>query len=473
MMVLLRRAWRAFWAASSVLDRWKGAPVLALMLSLCAFDRIATNLSVTLSVAKQVKRINPDAKLYWGVAKNLAEGNGFEDTVRNFEILPTVGHPGLMALAWSQFGWTPAQYTLFTTWLASALLIWAVYRYSRSVLTTVAALLLVREMLLGVRWLAGNVESSVMLATAVLVAALVELYRQPRWLPWGILAGLAMALHLLVRPVFLFPVHLLTLLGIALWLVPRWRERWLPSRRGAFGAVMVALLIAEGVVGGMRLYSEAEYGDSRLATGTYGAWPLYCANNPYVGPEEGDRKPKDEPGFMKRAKLVVPRYGGSIEIGWQARQRLLLNDVLAYWREEPLRAFRGWWWRLSRFTGFNEQVAESRQRAVHAGSLVTLLILTGAGFLSRRPRWGMGTVVLAIFFCYAGIHSLFVWAGLRYVYHLFPLLAVGILFAASDLLRPALARAPTHENDGEAASDVSLPPEPVGAILDDPQPHGF
>lgn len=441
------------------LDRHRLAPVVVMGFAALSLNAYALRQSPRTQLARQVKRMSPDAQLYWGLARNLFDGTGYFDTIRDREILPSVGHPMLMAFGWSTFGLTPAQYTLIVLWLATLLTTWAVYRYAASALAALAALAFQWWAYSDIPWGAANVECSLFFANAVLLAALAELHRASRWHPWGPLAGLALALQLLVRPVLLYPVHLLAGLGVVVLVVPRLRRAAARSPRlGLYKALWAAAIVAELVLGAVRVHSAVVYGDSREVTGTYGAWALYRANNEHVPPESPSAAAKNSERWLELARLVSSRYGPpEREMGWEERHRLLMAEVIQYWKTYPGRALRGYFWRMRHMLGLSDRILTSGLARKHTPLIWLLFALAAANLWRKKTRWGLGVLTAAMVLVYAMLHGLFVWAGFRYVTPLFSLMTVGICFALCDLLRGRLP--------GDSSSEKE-------ALAHEPSPHG-
>jgi hypothetical protein len=388
------------------------------------------------ALSQQVKRLNNDAKLYWGLAQNLANGTGFRDTVRNKDILPSIGHPKAMSLGWSVFGFSPAQYTQWALWLSTLFTTWAVLRYTRSAALALASLGIQLVVSHNRPWLVGAAQPSIVLANAVLLAALAELYRSASWRPWGVLTGIALAFQLLVRPVLLFPVHFLAGVGVLILLVPQLRQRLVRSPRAStWIALGVAVLVAEAVVGMVRIDSHVVYGDSRQVTGTYGAWTLYCANNVFARPDAPYKDSRGSKEWVEFAKLVGSRYGSpAVEMDWMQREKVLLAETFSYWKSHPGRALKGYLWRLQHLLGLHWSAWEKPIGRYHTAVTVLLFGLAIANLMRPATRFGLGVLSTALVFSYFAIHALFAWQGVRYSMPLFPLMSVGIVLALRDLV---------------------------------------
>lgn len=422
------------WARTA--DQHRLAALLVMALAAMTVQLYPLSQQPQVALSQQVKRLNTDAKLYWGLAQNLANGTGFHDTVRNKDILPSIGHPKAMSLGWSVFGFSPAQYAQWALWLATLFSTWAVLRYTRSAALALASLGIQLIVSHNRPWLVGAAQPSIVLANAVLLAALAELYRSASWRPWGVLTGIALAFQLLVRPVLLYPVHFLAGVGALILIVPQLRQRLVRSPRAStWLALGVAVLVAEAVVGMVRIDSHVVYGDSRQVTGTYGAWTLYCANNVFARPDARYKDARGSKEWVEFAKLVSNRYGSpAVKMDWVQREKVLLAETLSYWKSHPGRALKGYLWRLQRLLGLHGSAWNKPIGRYHTAVTVLLFGLAIANLTHPATRFGLGVLSAALVFSYFAIHALFVWVGVRYSTPLFPLMSVGIVLALRDLV---------------------------------------
>jgi hypothetical protein len=422
------------WARTA--DQHRLAALLVMALAAMTVQLYPLSQQPQVALSQQVKRLNTDAKLYWGLAQNLANGTGFHDTVRNKDILPSIGHPKAMSLGWSVFGFSPAQYAQWALWLATLFSTWAVLRYTRSAALALASLGIQLIVSHNRPWLVGAAQPSIVLANAVLLAALAELYRSASWRPWGVLTGIALAFQLLVRPVLLYPVHFLAGVGALILIVPQLRQRLVRSPRAStWLALGVAVLVAEAVVGMVRIDSHVVYGDSRQVTGTYGAWTLYSANNVFARPDARYKDARGSKEWVEFAKLVSNRYGSpAVKMDWVQREKVLLAETLSYWKSYPGRALKGYLWRLQRLLGLHGSAWNKPIGRYHTAVTVLLFGLAIANLTHPATRFGLGVLSAALVLSYFAIHALFVWVGVRYSTPLFPLMSVGIVLALRDLV---------------------------------------
>jgi len=217
-----QRSWLVFLRA---IDRSYIVFGILLILFLFFGTHINLNFKRDWPAAFQVQHLNPDAKVYYGLAENIYDGTGFFDTIRNDQILPPVGHPLILTFFCIILGLSPATFTwlfMFASFIALAI---AVKVYTKANLFVFLALWLYGSFFEHLRWLCANIEPSIILSTALLIVALGCLYRTNFRFLWAVIAGTILGIHLLIRPLFLYPVHLLCIIGLVFVLYHYLRNR--------------------------------------------------------------------------------------------------------------------------------------------------------------------------------------------------------------------------------------------------------
>ena len=71
------------WA--SVVDHHRLMPLVVMLLAAMTINAYPLSQPPQLPLAEQLKGLNPDAKLYWGLSQNLLDGTGFYD-----KLIPTL-----------------------------------------------------------------------------------------------------------------------------------------------------------------------------------------------------------------------------------------------------------------------------------------------------------------------------------------------------------------------------------------------
>ncbi len=276
-----------------------------------------------------------DGELYKGLAENLLSGKGYHDTIRNDFILPTIGHPALIAGFKSVFGDQPQLLAIML--LVLSLLLGYLTAFVLKVPKYLRVLVLPF-----IYWCIPvtyewGVEMSLAFSTTFLFAGLAVFIQRRTW--WTmLLLSLALILNLLIRPVIL-PLCYVALLAGLVSLIKRWRVALLP-----LGAVAIALLVIQCV----GWVSQSNYGDKRLVTGTYSAIPLYSANNKYLDLQTNyysTNWKKLPPELSEEALAPL-----ELETTWQDRHDTLMNKVVHFVKAHPGKAIAGWFWRFRKFT---------------------------------------------------------------------------------------------------------------------------
>jgi hypothetical protein len=422
-----------------------------LVLLLLSFD-VDIRLNYTLNYVHspleyQIKNFNSDAELYYGLAKNLAKGIGYYDNIRNDEIVPSIGHPAFLAVFCIMSGLTPAQFSWFFLMSSFVLLAVVVRIYTKSNLLAVLSVWLLAAFFKHIWWYSANVETTIVFANMLLAVTLVAFYKNNFSILWAIISSLILYFHITVRPLLLFPIHLCLAVFIVLFLYLYSKKRLSSFVKGWF----VLLITAECLLGLTYGYSLSRYHDSRLITGTYGAYPLYAGNNIYIPPNSdfNYRLPYTKEFWETYDLLKLKDNPG---MTWQQRHKILMNKVFDYWKQRPSLAVAGWWWRFRQFLGicsgnFSLKVPLSVTHAFSTSMLLVLIIARIAlAFLPKKniisqqktPQSGernitdassdlknsLGLIFAALFLLYSAAHALFSYVGFRYASPIIPILIV-------------------------------------------------
>jgi hypothetical protein len=406
---------------------------------------IKLNFKRDLPVEIQIKNLNVDAQLYFHLAQNIVNGTGYYVKFRNDEAMPSVGHPLLLAVFCVILKMSPATFAWVFFVISFILLSATVWIYSRSNIFLILAMWLYCGFFQHIEWLSGNVESSIIFANLLLAASLAVFYKTGFSKRWAIVSGCSLFVHILIRPIFLFPAHFFLAACIVTILYHYIRKHTLSPSQFVKGW-SILLIIAESLVLMTYAYSYLRYQDSRLVTGTYGATALYAGNNIYLPTDREfwmrSRHPQE---FLKKIYILEDNPG----MTWQQRHKILMHEVVNYWKQHPVRAIQGWWWRFGHFIGIYSGTEES-PRTLHIISVWVLLILIVIRVLIRilqkkeklELKNSFGLVCAAMFFAYSVIHAVFAYSGFRYAAVTLVLLTLAVtclLFEIKTLLGKAAA----------------------------------
>ena len=196
------------------------------------------------------------------------------------------------------------------------------------------------------------------------------------------------------------------------------RRRGLPLGRFIAGW-LVLLATAEGLVLATDGYSYLRYQDSRLVSGTYGVTALYAGNNIYL-PTNSEylARWRHSQKFLEKIYILKNNPG----MTWQQRHKILMQEVVNYWKQHPKRAIQGWWWRFGQFVGIYSG-SKGPHMVLHTLSALALLVLVvvrvSIGIFWKKEglelKNSFGLVCAAMFFMYSAIHAVFSYSAFRYV----------------------------------------------------------
>jgi len=164
---------------------------------------------------------SPDSRLYIGLAKNIAEGTGYVDNIRDSNVLPPIGHP-LLVSAFFKINDNPIVFTRFFIFLSFIILmltIKTVFPFKWTVVISFAIPLILWKQKI---WIAAGVESSLFFVNSLLVLTVVSMIssgREKKIYNYLIL-GILIFFSLIIRPILwsgmllAIPISLVVLLNI-------------------------------------------------------------------------------------------------------------------------------------------------------------------------------------------------------------------------------------------------------------------
>ena len=423
--------------------------IIVFLILIITFLFLGTNIKLNMKTEWpaqfQIEHMNPDARLYYSIAENIVDGTGYFDTVRNEQTVPSVGHPLLLAVFCVILDLSPATFTWLSFMMSYVLLALAVWIYCRSNLLVLLALWLFAVFLKYITWLSANVESSIVFANLLLVFSLAILYKSNFRLTWALLTGIALAVNILIRPLFLPPTHLCLLILLAVLAYQSLRKHKFPVTPWVKSWIIV-LVTVECIIWATYGYSILRYKDSRLVTGTYGGLVLYAGNNIHLPPDKPFITKKKNPEEFYKIMRMIRR---DPTVTWQQRQKIIMQEVKNYWKEHPIRAIRGWWWRFRQFLGICSGNFSFKNPILvlhtFSTSVLLVLIFVRIVLVGRLKRQGnaplansLGLVAAMLFLLYSAIHAVFAYSNFRYVTPAIPFLVAAdiiLLYETVTLLK--------------------------------------
>lgn len=348
----------------------------------------------------EIQPISPDAELYHGLAKNILNGIGYYDTIRNDEILPSIGHPLLIALS-LQFGISGKFFTLALLILSFLLLYFGLKNIN---LSLVFIPLLVIFINIYPSFDLYSIELSILLSF-MLIYYIFTLWIRTKTEISFMFLFLFIGINLIIRPILLpFIIILFTFLFYSI-LQEYYANKNIYFRNGYIGMIFMIVLLSM-----MSIFSFQKYGDNRYISSTYSSIPLYCAWNEYINLKQNYTSSvwktldKDEYIIATRPLLNTS--------GWKERDIILKNKALEFLLNKPYLAIEGYLWRLGKFT-LN---ADNKNYI----AMVILWILTNSIIFlildkvsNENKKYFFISFILSMYVVL--ISAVFIYVGLRYL----------------------------------------------------------
>ncbi|PKP02373.1 MAG: hypothetical protein CVU11_12000 [Bacteroidetes bacterium HGW-Bacteroidetes-6] len=359
----------------------------------------ATIVAITILLFENFLPSGPDANLYFGLSRNLVDGTGYIDNIRNDFILPPVGHP-LLIVVLSFFKLTGVGINFLLLFLS---LICAFGFFKNRGFSLVVSLLLIFliPFLLPPFNIYG-VEVSLVFSVSLMFFVFSNFFIK-RTMLWGVLLGLSIALFILIRPLLL-PAIVLAIPVAVIVVVYRkslFRLLW---------PVFATVAVIYGVVLGI---SKMQYGDSRFTSGTYSGITLYCAFNEYIYLETTyESENWNELSPQRKSEGVLPLQiasGGT----WQDRDAVLKSKEKEFILQHPGRALHAYLWRLGKYSFRAEGNTYRLLLYLWIATSLFLMYKWVKTKIQFVQKWQI--LFILIFPLYIiGIQAVFVYAGNRY-----------------------------------------------------------
>ncbi len=378
--------------------------------------------------------LTPDSKLYNGLAQNIITGVGYQDTIRNNEILPPVGHPLIIAV-YSFLG-IPFEFTKTFILISILFLSLSIYLYTKKVIFVLVNFIFLFVLLKHIGLYKLGIESSGLISSSLLILSLTYMYAARYSLFSKIVFVFSATIHLLVRPTLLYPLvfAFIFLLFLITYKAIRSKKIELNHNIKSWLEVVSTILILMLTV---NIYSKNKYNDSRLTRGTYAAMNLYLSNNEYINPKQSYNTDL----FFKYIPEMDKKIFLSKEIRWEEREHILFSKFLDYVKKFPKRAATGLLWRLKKYTCSDCKLLEalSLYRLLVYFILLLSPVLVFKAFSKSQTHvlrdFTRPTLVIILLFFVQTLQLVFFsWTGPRYLIYLIPFLTTGGLFIIYDLI---------------------------------------
>ncbi len=353
----------------------------------------------------------PDAKLYFGLAKNLFNGVGYIDTIRHDEILPPIGYPYIISLA---LGFGIGAYTFMISMLiVSFMLLYKSFK-NLNIDATLAIVLILIFINILTPFNAWGIEVALVFSISILLHATTIIIKHQN-IYTLLFFAFTLLINVLVRPILMPFVYLM--IPIIIYFLVKKNV----LRKEVLGVTLI-FFTAIYLIGS---YSNHLHGDKRFLSGTYSEIPLYCAWNRHITLTTNyySSNWKYLPPYIKKI-AVEPLQNIS---GWQDRADRLKEEVIDFVIDEPYRAFEGYFWRLSKFT-IN---ADSKMYEFLFYSWLILLSLMLYNYTKLEGKFKLLFILSSIVTMYViAVTSVFVYVNNRY--YVSP--SLFILFSIASLI---------------------------------------
>lgn len=348
----------------------------------------------------EIQPMSPDSELYLGLAKNILNGIGYYDTIRNDEILPSIGHPLLIALS-LQFGISEKFFTLSLLILSFLLLYFGLKNIN---LSLVFIPILVIFINIYSSFDLYGIELSILLSFMLLYYIFTLWIRSKTEISFMFLF-LFMGINLIIRPILLPFIVILFIFLFILYCKNIIKTKKYILKMGYIGMVFMIVLLSM-----ISIFSFQKYGDNRYISGTYSSIPLYCAWNNYINLKQNYTssvwKTLDKDEYIIATRPLLNNYG------WKERDIILKNKALEFLLNKPYLAIEGYIWRLGKFTlnADNKNYIAMVILWILTSSIIFLILHKVS---NENKKYFFISFILSIYVVL--ISAVFIYVGLRYL----------------------------------------------------------
>lgn len=306
-----------------------------------------------------IKAPGPDAQLYHSLAQQLVNGESYEDQLRKDEIIPPIGHPVILFFP-IKLGIRGDFYekTMFS--FSFVLFFGTCCMLGLGMFVSFLFVLSLNALLpFGVMW---GIETSLLFSLSLLFYSFV-LFLKNTNIKMASFFSLSLLLFVIVRPILLPFITLI--FGVTLIYALEHKE----ARRVLFTLIFVFTV----PFASLSLFSQYKFNDARLISGTYSEISLFCAWNDFLPLTRHYNS-----GLWK--KLPEVEYETALKIlhndsGWEMRAVKLRKEVLKFIISNPMKACKGYIWRLGKFSINVDNSSKLYKLLFIAWSLTAILVI--------------------------------------------------------------------------------------------------
>jgi len=338
---------------------------------------------------------SPDAQLYFGVANNIFDGIGYYDTIRNDEILPSIGYPiilvGIIKVGISGLVYSQVSIALSLTVLYIALIKLNINRLYALILIFIFILVIPSLSI----W---SIELGLIFSLVVLFYYTTQYIQHPSLFNF-ILLIISLLLVILIRPILLPFLYLgIPFILFAIYKFKAIRKQFIIG----FGILFISIISIYSI-------SIYLYKDSRLISGTYSAIPLYCAWNPYLRLTKGYTSndwQNIEPNDKDKVWNLFYYYNN-----WEERDSRIKKEIAKFILMEPIKAINGYLWRLIKYTIYPSSIAYLL--LFYLWVFFTYLIIKKFNYIQSHNKYFFTISFILVLYVIL-ITSVFIFTGNRY-----------------------------------------------------------
>lgn len=337
--------------------------------------------------------LSPDSKLYYGLALNILDGVGFYDTIRNNEILPSVGHPLIIAII-TKLNINGLLYSYLILSVSFILIHLSILSLGLSRIISLILILILIVLIPSIDiW---SIELSIISTLSLCFFLFVNFYKKQSLFRF-ILIIISLLLVIIVRPILLpFIYLLLPLIVYFLYKNTNIRRIVLPGLGVLFATIFF-----------IQIYSNFLYKDNRLLMGTYSSIPLYCAWNSHINLKKGYSSTLWNSANAEEKENIFNIFNQQ----WQIRDTQLKKEIINFIIEKPNDAIEGYLWRLSKYSILPYSI--SYLILFYLWIILIILFIFNIQKISKKDK--------NLFFFFVGlalyiilITAVFIFAGKRY-----------------------------------------------------------
>lgn len=348
----------------------------------------------------EIQPISPDGELYLGLAKNILNGTGYYDTIRNDEIIPSIGHPLLIAFS-LHFCISGKVFTLSLLIVSFLLLYFGLKNINLSLVFIPFLFIFIN---IYPSFDLYSIELSILLSFMLLYYIFTLWIRTKTEISFLFLF-LFIGINIIIRPILLPFIVILFIFLFILYCKNIIETKKIYFRNGYIGMIFMIVLLSI-----ISILSFQKYGDNRYISSTYSSIPLYCAWNEYINLKQNYTssvwKNLDKDEYIIATRPLLNNSG------WKERDIVLKNKALEFLLNKPYLAIEGYIWRLGKITlnADNKNYIAMVILSILTSSIVFFIL---DKVRNENKKYFFISFILSMYVVL--ISAVFIYVGLRYL----------------------------------------------------------